>query len=96
MTTMPRLAPKTDAQFQDEAYTRTFVEQKIGDYAEMLKQADEGLHKVTRPALEGHLNRWLDELAALVGGLPWTPETVKEIEFMTTGGRYVFEQEERP
>jgi hypothetical protein len=93
LVTVSRLAAKTDAQFNEEAYTRTFVEQKIADYALMLEQADEGLHKVTRPALEGHLNRWLDELAALVGGLPWTPETVKEIELMTTGGRYEFRAE---
>lgn len=76
---MSKLAPKTDLQFHEEAYTRTFVEQKIGDYALMLRQADEGRHKVTRPALEGHLNRWLDELCDMAE-LRWVPSLAEELK----------------
>lgn len=84
---MSEAASKTDQQFQEEAFTRSFIEQKIADYALMLKQWDEGAftEEVERGSIERSLNKWLDELCG-VAELRWTP-TVEEAFLLANGWR---------
>lgn len=70
---------KTDQQFQDEAFTRTFIEQKLEHWREMLAEALAGNSNVPGEAdCRRALNTWLDELCSLAE-LRWVPTPEEDL-----------------
>lgn len=81
-----RLAPKTDQDFQDEAFTRQFVDDKLAHYREVLLQRKAGVvHTPSLPDVRRSLNTWLDELCALAE-IRWVPSPEEELK-MAAGWR---------
>lgn len=75
---MARLAPQTDQEFQEEAFTRQFVMDKLAHHRELFLQAKAGV--VNTPTLADvrrSLNKWLDELCG-VAEIRWIRGDEKE------------------
>lgn len=61
---MRAIGAKTDQEFQDEAFTRQHVMDRLAHFAEMLRQHDEGMvnASVSRAELCSFLDAWLGTL----------------------------------
>lgn len=67
---MSRLAPKkTEEAFEQEAFTRQHVMDKLAHWRELLLQHDEGLTNclLTRDEITRTIDKWLDELNEIRG-----------------------------
>lgn len=63
------LAPKTDQDEQDEAYSRQFVMDKLAHWRELWMQHLEGLvnRTLTQEDIWRQIDMWLDELIEIKG-----------------------------
>jgi hypothetical protein len=80
---MRAVGQKTDQEFQDEAFTRQFVLDKLGHFSELRRQHDEGTVNATvsRAELSTFIDHWLGTLCEL-DELFWVPKTKKEKRIM--------------
>lgn len=76
---------KTDQGFQDEAFTRQFVLDKIAHYRELRAQHLKGVNTPSWEEIGRSLNVWLDELCALAE-IRWSPTPEEEMK-MANGWR---------
>lgn len=80
---MGTAAPKTDEAFQDDAFTKQFVMDKLTHYGELLRQLDAGETTLTssRAEIAGFFENWLARLCE-IDELFWVPKTEKEKRIM--------------
>lgn len=80
---MSKLAPRTDQDFQDEAFSKQFCMDKLSHYWELRQQQREGLVNatLTEGEIEAKFDMWLAELTS-VTEKRWIPATEKEKRLM--------------
>lgn len=78
-----RLAPTTDQEFQDDAFTKQFVLDKLTHYSELRRQLDAGETTLTssRAEITSFLENWLGRLCE-IDELFWVAKTEKEKRIM--------------
>lgn len=73
-------AAKTDMEWQDDAFTRQHIMDRLAHYRELRAQGG-GTSPLTAEDINRSLNTWLGELAALAE-IRWVPTTDKEKALM--------------
>lgn len=76
-----KLAPQTDQEWQDEAFSRQFVLDKLQHYRALRAEHLRGCNTPSWEEINRSLNTWLDELCGLAE-IRWTPKTKKEKRLM--------------